>query len=214
MHICFINKKSRLRGPFDIMDAQRRKVIHVGDIILHETLKEIEFLIVVSEINKWGACKLIGHVEGNLNVEGNVILFSFNGLSRRYGNIDVLKQLKVYFDTSPFVDFFNNALAILEDKCDLWDVGIFKSMYGLSPFMLQERTKSKQEHGCGSNSSAYLFERYLTEDALVLFYSLVGKNIQMRNVYKEVREKYPEAFRYALKVFLQEHPNSTIYEKI
>ena len=46
MNIYFVNRYSRLKGPFDIIDTIRKHIIKVGDICLRDTTGGVEFLVV------------------------------------------------------------------------------------------------------------------------------------------------------------------------
>ena len=37
MNIYFINRKSKWRGPFDVIDAKQKHIISVGDVCIYDT---------------------------------------------------------------------------------------------------------------------------------------------------------------------------------
>ena len=210
MIIYFVNKNSTIKGPYDIMDAHRNRIMRVGDICIREDSRGVSFLLVVSGTNRWNTCKCIGYSKGDLNLEGNTLLFSFDGLSRRFGLVDKIKELCTIFINEPLHSFFTNALDILSYKSDLWDVSTFSKMLILSP--LEPPTKVREE------STTYLksitkFERYLPKDSRTLFWALYSEGISLREVYQTIRKQYPDDFRQAIKQFLKENPQATIYEK-
>ena len=75
--IVFINKNSRLKGPFDITNAHRKKIMRVCDVCIRDTPKGLAFLLICSEINTWSSCRCIGITKGSIRSEGNTLLFSF-----------------------------------------------------------------------------------------------------------------------------------------
>lgn len=210
MIIYFVNKDSNINGPYDIMDAHRNRIMRVGDVCIREDSRGVSFLLVVSEANRWNNCKCIGYSKGDLNLEGNTLLFSFDGLSRRFGLFDKIKGLCTIFIDEPLHSFFTNALDILSYKSDLWDVSIFSKMLILYP--LEPPTM------VGEEPTTYLksitkFERYLPKDSRTLFWALYSEGKSLREVYQSIRLQYPDDFRQAMKQFLRENPQATIYDK-
>lgn len=210
MIIYFVNKNSTIKGPYDIMDAHRNRIMKVGDVCIREDRHGVSFLLVVSETNRWNACKCIGYANGDLGLEGNTLLFSFDGLSRRFGMINVIEALCSIFTDEPLHSFFANASDILSYKSDLWDVSTFSRMLSLSPLEIPTMVR---EEPATYNASITKFERYLSKDSRTLFLSLHSQDRTLREVYQIVRQKYPDDFRQAMKLFLRDNPQATIYDK-
>ena len=160
MHIYFVNQYSKIVGPFDITDSNHQKNIRNGDVIIRDTCDGLCFLIVTSSINKWNRCKCIDTVQGHLKREGNFLLFSFDGISKRFGDIQALSELSQLFQNPPCHDFFENALSILTYKCDLWDISIFKDIHSLTPFKIYNDNADKSIVIDKKTYSQYLFEDY------------------------------------------------------
>ena len=213
MHIYFVNQYSKIVGPFDITDSNLQKNIRNGDVIIRDTSDGLCFLIVTSSINKWNRCKCIDTVQGHLKREGNFLLFSFDGISKRFGDIQALTELCQLFQNPPCHDFFENALSILTYKCDLWDLSIFKDIHSLTPFEIYDNT-DKSIVTEKKTYSQYLFEDYFDTNLHSMFLKLIEQNIPLRDVYIKIRRHYPKEFRFALISFIRDHPNSTIYDKI
>lgn len=209
MIIYFVNKNSTIKGPFDIMDAHRNRIMKVGNVCIRETSQGVSFLLVVSETNRWNACKCIGYAKGDLGLEGNTLLFSFDGLSRRYGAINKIEALCTIFDEEPLHSFFTNAFEILSYNSDLWDVSTFSRMLSLSPL---ETPTMLREEPVTYNRGITKFERYLSKDSRTLFLSLHSQDKTLREAYQIVRENFPDDFRKAMKQFLRENPQATIYD--
>ena len=94
MNIYYVNRYSKYKGPFDIIDSNREHIIKGGDICLRDYIEGVAFLIVNSSDNSWNACKQVGiGNHDSLVDQGNTLLFSFDGLHRRKGNAALLKQL-------------------------------------------------------------------------------------------------------------------------
>lgn len=209
MIIYFVNKKSTIKGPYDIMDAHRNRIMKVGDVCIREDCHGVSLLMVVSETNRWNACKCIGYAKGKLNLEGNTLLFSFDGLGKRYGRINEIESLLTIFNDEPLHSFFTNAFEILSYNRDLWDVQIFSEILSLSPLEMQAITREEST----ANESVTKFECYLSADSRTLFSLLYSEGKKLREVYNEIRQKYPDDFRKAMKQFLKDNPNATIYSK-
>lgn len=192
------------------MDAHRTRIMKVGDVCIHEDSHGVSFLLVVSETNRWNACKCIGYANGGLGLEGNTLLFSFDGLSRRYGKMNIIELLCSIFSDEPLHSFFTNASEILAYKSDLWDVSTFSRMLSLSP--LEIPTMAREESAT-YKTSITKFESYLSKDSRTLFLSLHSQDKTLREVYQIIRQKYPDDFRQAMKLFLKDNPQATIYDK-
>ena len=214
MHIYFVNRHSKLDGPFDITDMRHQKIIRNGDVIIRETSDGLCFLIVTSSINKWNRCKCIDTVKGHLKREGNSLLFSFDGISKRFGDIQSITELNQLFNSPPCHDFFENALSILTYQCDFWNIGIFKDIHKLSPFDNSAAIVDSPKGIVDKTSTIYLFEEYLSIDSRNLFHELMKKNVVLRDIYREIKRQYPKEFKKALLSFINDHPHSTIYDKM
>lgn len=133
MNIYYIDRNSKYKGPFDIMDLNRKRIIKVGDICLCDCLEGIAFLVVCESENSWKACKYIGIGNNSvLSNYGNMLLFSFDGFHKRKGNVSLIKQLLICYREKVIVGFFQNAIDILEYKTDLWDVSIICNLFEFS----------------------------------------------------------------------------------
>lgn len=213
MNIYFVNKKSSIKGPFDITNANRQKIINIGDVIIRDTDSGLTFLIVSSDANRWNACKCISKVFDNIDLEANTILFSFDGINARYGDVKNISRLKEIFNDTPVATFFENALSILEYKCDFWSMDVFYKINTIIPIEIEYSNNKLKIQTDGRKTERYLFETYLSDAPLLLFQSLQEEGISLKEIYKEIRKLYPNDFRLSLKNFLQNHPNSTIYDK-
>ena len=72
MNIYFVNRYSKLKGPFDIIDSNRQHIIKVGDICLRDTVDGVSFYVVYNSTNMWNACKRVGIGDnGVLTDQGN-----------------------------------------------------------------------------------------------------------------------------------------------
>ena len=75
MNIDFVNRHSKLKGPFDIIDSNRQHIIKVGDICLRDTVDGVSFYVVYNSTNMWNACKMVGIGRNDtLSETGNTLL--------------------------------------------------------------------------------------------------------------------------------------------
>lgn len=210
MNIYFINKHSKLKGPFDIVDSNNKYVLRIGDVCVRETNNDISFLFVVSTVNKWKACKCLEQIISNIEIEGNSLLFCFDGLSKRQGNVTLLNLLSNKFTKPLLRDFFCNAIDILTYKKDMWNISIIANIYSITPVtttvpIVVDNKSQKESNYC-------LFESYLIGGAHDLFITLFSQHLGMRDIFKQIKKEYPQEFRQSLKKFLTDNPNSTIYD--
>lgn len=210
MTIYFINKNSKLKGPFDITDAHRNRIMSVGDVCIRECESGLSFLLICSDVNKWNTCKCVGTPPGEIGLEGNALLFAFDGISKRFGRKDELVKLYESFTQEPLHEFFQNAIDILTYKCDYWDVSLFVKIHQLSAITFESaKTEFKEK----TPNHITRFQSYLPAEIQELFLKLISEGHQLRIVYKKIREQYPDEFRNSLKSFLKDNSTSSIYDK-
>ena len=211
MTIYFINKKSKLKGPFDVTDAHFNKIIKIGDVCIRDTDCGLQFLLVVSNINRWSSCNCIGYSNViNHDIEANMLLFSFDGINRRKGDVSSLEFLSEAFAEGPLRSFILNALDILKYRQDFWDIQLFLDIHSSSPITIADeiRMKSITE----TDKRAPMFVNYFNSEMKNMFYELQAENLTMREIYTKSKELKPTDFRTAMRNFLMENPNSNIYK--
>lgn len=212
MTIYFINKKSTLNGPFGVTDAYFNKIIRIGDVCIRDTDRGMQFLLVVSNINRWSSCNCIGL--SNVikhDIEANMLLFSFNGINRRMGDVSSLELLSEAFADDPLHSFIQNALDILAYRRDNWDIQLFLDIHSLSAITIADeiRMKSITE----TDKRVPMFINYFNSEMKNMFYELQAENLTMREIYTKIKELKQKDFRTAMRNFLMENPDSNIYIK-
>lgn len=210
MIIYYVNRFSNIRSPFDITDACRNKIMKVGDVCIREDENGISFLLITSSANSWKACRRVNYALGRLDLEGNTLLFSFDGTSKRCGRIDMCMSLCKLFEEDSLRSFFSNAVDILSYKCDMWDVSVFSQMLGrtsIESVSLIQKSRAEEE------LHTTLFETYLPQECKMLFKTMISEGCSIKEIYKNIRSMYPNDFRQAMKRFLIDNPQSTIYDK-
>ena len=214
MNIYFVNRYSKAKGPFDIIDSNRQHIIKVGDICLRDTFEGVSFYVIYNSNNNWNACNLVG-VGANeaLSDIGNTLLFSFDGLSRRKGDITLIKQITMCFREKVIDDFFRNAVDILEYKKDFWEGSLFPQFFSSSQELVNRDEQKKPDVNTEKIYYPSIFSQYLSNELLELLKKNLNEGNELKEAYLILREKYPELFRKAFMQFLAENPGSTIYDK-
>lgn len=214
MIIYYVCKESKLKGPYDITDANRRHIMGIGDVCIRETLNGVYFLIIQSSINKWTACKSCG-VGNNkeLEIKGNSLLFSFDGINKRFGEIKRLKAIIDCFSQDEIRTCIENAISILEYKSDYWELGVFTHLLSLS----SDSVSFPQDSKNGGNQQVEknyptLFASYLPTEAKELFFNQLGAGYTLKESYTIVRKEYPSLYRSAMLRFLHDNPAKSIYD--
>ena len=214
MNIYLVNRYSKFKGPFDIIDSNREHIIKVGDICLRDYVKGVAFLVVCSSENTWNACKRVGIGDNSvLNGQGNTLLFSFDGLHRRKGNAALIKQLIDCYREKVIVDFFSNAIQILEYKKDFWDVSLFQKFFATSQELIPRSEPTKPSVVQNNRLYPSEFAKYLDKELLGMLVAGLNTGNGLKAMYEFLREKEPLLFRTALMKFLAENPTGTIYDK-
>lgn len=214
MNIYYVNRNSNLKGPFDIIDSNRQHIIKVGDICLRDTSDGIAFYVVYNSSNSWNSCKVVGFGDNDtLSDIGNTLLFSFDGLSRRKGNIALIKQVRMCFREKVIDDFFCNALDILEYKRDFWEGSLFPQFFASTQELVDRDEQKKPDLSNDTNHYPSIFAKYLSEELLELLINSLNDGNELKEAYQILRTKHPELFRKALMKFLTENPSGTIFDK-
>ena len=217
MNIYFVNKQSRIKGPFDVKSAFQSQLLRIGDVCIRDTEEGLLFLLIVNNSNRWNACKCIDkarYTETQLN--GNSLLFSFNGIEKRVGNIECLEWLSKIYTSEIIHKFFMNAIDILTYKCDFWDINLFIGIHSMNP-----TTNIGGKNDCINDTpkkiikqSYPLFYSYLKEELRNIFVSMYEKDVSLKDIYVQLRSQYSADFRKAIKDFLKDNSQATIYDKI
>ena len=214
MNIYFVNRQSKLKGPFDIIDSYRQHIIKVGDICLRDTIEGVAFYVVYKSANTWNDCKLVGVGRNDtLSERGNTLLFSFDGLSKRKGDIALIKQIMLCFREKAIDDFLGNAVEILEYKRDLWDGSLFPKFFASTQELIDRNEVKKSRERIEANRYPSIFAKYLSEELFELLIQNLNEGRELKEAYMILREKHPDMFRKALIQFLSETPNGTIFDK-
>lgn len=214
MNVYFVNRYCKFKGPFDIIDSNRQHFIKVGDICLRDTVEGVDFYVVSDLTNVWKACKLVGVGKNeNLSETGNTLLFSFDGLSKRKGDIKLIERLALCFREKVIDDFFRNAVEILQYRKDFWDASLFLQFFASSQELVERDVKETTAIISNKISYPTVFAQYLSDELRQLLTTCLNEGNDLKGAYSILREKYPEMFRKALMQFLKENPSCNIFDK-
>ena len=214
MNIYYVNRNTKYRGPYDIIDSNRQHIIKVGDVCLRDSNDGVSFLLVTNSENSWNACKRVGLGSNSELAElGNTLLFSFDGLHKRKGNIPLLVQLSDCYREKVIIDFLQNAKDILEYKTDFWDASLFVQFLSSSQILVDRKKETTSSPQPISPKYPTLFAKYLHDDHLKVLNDTLARGGSLKDAYMAIRSQYPMSFRDALMTFLLENPDFTIYDK-
>lgn len=206
MIIYFVNKKSKLKGPFDIGSV----TISIGDVCIRDTAQGVQFLVVISNVNSWNACACAECADVKLyNMGANMLLFSFDGVKKRYGDIHQIEALAKVFSAAPLHRFMKNALDILTYRCDGWDAKLFVDINNLNAASNSVVIEKVDVTPKGNRMFIDYFDLGIKE----LILNLQSENLSRREIYTKIKTLKPKEFRLALKMFLTDNPNSNIYNR-
>lgn len=216
MNIYFINRNSKWKGPFDVIDARNKRIINIGDVCLRDTNEGISFLLVENNTNKWNSCRTIGYgINEKFSQIGNSLLFSFDGVSNRHGNIDLLRTLVGCYTENRIIIFFSNAIEILEYEKDFWDFGVLQQL--LTPpqdvFNQQEGEMMEIKSNSSPKHFPSKFISYFDDSTIDKIISLLNSGKTLHESYAFIRNAQPAAFQTAFVKFLKENPEKTIYDR-
>lgn len=221
MTICFIHSQSRLKGPYDVLDATHRRCIKKGDICLKESDKGTSALLVHSDNNRWSACKPIGSCPQRTGWKGNSILFSFDGRTKRQGKQKELELLMQLFQNTPVCQLLSNAVSILNYEVDYWELSCLSQLYAIPYPPSETLTMNEPPTNAVSRTipleaklkrKPLLFQHYLNAESNQLLEELEAEGIRLHEIYKRIRATYPSAYRQAILQFIRENPSRTIYD--
>ena len=211
MNIYFVSRKSRIKGPSEITDSNRKRIISVGDFCVREREYGIEILWVVQDnTSSWKACSLVASSSTPIACESNTLLFAYDGASLRHGNLSLLRNLALVFEGNAH-EFFQNAVSILTYQEDCWDVRIFQSFHE-SAHVLEEPLSKDVQLSVEEPFMRLLFLNYLPEPLKREFRDLINQGLDSKQAYATLRTNHSVDFYKALEIFLRDNPTSTIYD--
>lgn len=217
MRIYFINKNSKLKGPGYVNLADGKK-LDVGDIcIVCNTSMDYpsKVLLLNENMEAWEKCTLIEECSTPITDEWpNFLLYSFDGVSNRQGEIDSLNVLSELFDDSIFGKLLRNAISILKYESDHLEAEILIDILSAQRNNKTDRTNSKNEntHFASSEIEKKNFLDFLPLDIRQEIYSMLNSNIIAKEVLENIRSKYGVQFRKAFLDFKKIDPNGSIYK--
>lgn len=211
MNIYFVNRNSRIKGPSEITDSSRRRIISVGDFCVREHEHGIELLWIVQDnMSSWSACLRVAFTSTPIACEANTLLFAYDGASLRHGNLALLQKLILAFEGSAH-DFFQNAIGILTYQEDCWDAQIFQSFHEGAHILEKSLSNNVRSH-VGEPFMRLLFLNYLEEPLKREFCDLINQGLDPKQSYATLRTNHSVGFYKALERFLKDNPTSTIYD--
>ena len=209
MNIYYVNKDSKLKGPYDITDINGSHIIQYGDICFCDK-NDVLLALLVKTANKWNSCLQIGSSVCHPSLEGNRLVYAFDGLRKRTGSIASLSSLKKCFHADDLVSqLLQNAIDILDYKTDYFDIMLFQKLL-VSRKVGQVLPKDEVLSVYRSGKEATFLD-YLSDNLKTFIQEHRKGGKAMRSIYTTIRKEHPKEFREALKNFLRNNPKGSIY---
>lgn len=211
MKIYFVNFHSTTTSPADLT-LPFGLYIQEGDICIRSNEDTLHALFVINPQIEWEKLPLISSSINTLSISwGNSLLYSFNGIDGRYGNLERLELLSRCFSDKIFHNFLAEVIAILKYEKDLIDLAVLKTLI--------ESGKSAPNKSL-RHSPATVATQYSQEK--VSFFSCLSGELQNevaqklerdtpQCVLRHIRTAYPKEFRVAFKEFNEKNPDGNIY---
>ena len=204
MNIYLINRQASYKGPFDILGSNREQILNVGDVCLRETVDGIAFLYVYRTDNTWSSCLFVGiGTKNNLIGLEESLLYSYDGVHKRQGDISLIKKLLHCFREKVIVDFFKNAIDILEFKNDAWDVRLFQEFFSPVKELVSQKdteeieVKPNLDHAKPEPSNVVVKEVLTGDNSTILINP--SSNKKTRKLFKQYHNGDKKAFDELIK---------------
>lgn len=211
MKIYFVNFHCNTASPADLKLSCELK-IQEGDICIRNLGNALNALFVTNPQFEWEKLPLISFSLNSLSIDwGNSLLYSFDGIDERHGNIVRLKQLSRCFSDKIFNNFLSEVIAILNYEKDLIDLAVLKTI-----IESRKNTPNKSPHHFPTTTAPQYSQKNVS------FFSCLSCELQNeviqrlkmdtpKRVLHHIRTVYPKDFRIAFKEFNEENPNGNIY---
>lgn len=200
-------------SPFEIVDSSNMHIINVGDICIRDIGGILQFLVVRNKKNDWSSCICVCKSNYEcLDIEANSLLFAFDNLRNRKGNIILLKKISNVFKNTLVYNFITNAVEILTYKKDQWSVDFLIPIYSSTEPLLEE--KKENLFKLEQNEGNVLFYSYLSDGMKLRFNTLQSARYSLKEIYQLLRQENEGEFNKAIFKFLHENPKSTIYSRM
>lgn len=215
MTIYFVNKYSKIRSPFEIVDSSNMQIINIGDICIRDIGGILQFLVVKNEKNDWSSCICVYKSNYEcIDIEANSLLFAFDNLRKRKGNVILLNKISNVFKKTLVYNFIINAVEILTYKKDQWNVDFLIPIYSSTDTEpLLEENKDNLLN-LEQNEGNVLFYSYLSDGMKLRFNTLQSARYSLKEIYQFLRQENEGEFNKAIFKFLHENPKSTIYNRM
>ena len=211
MKIYYVNSQSTTASPVDLKLPCGLN-IQEGDICIRSFEDTLLALLVINPQIEWEKLPCISSCFNALSIRwGNSLLYSFNGIDGRYGNLERLELLSRCFSDKIFHNFLAEVIAILKYEKDLIDLAVLKT--------LMESGEGAHNISLRHSTTSVLIQYPLKN---VSFFSCLSGELQNevalklerdtpQRVLRHIRTAYPKEFRIAFKEFNEKNPDGNIY---
>lgn len=211
MKIYFVNFHCTTTSPADLTLPCGLN-IQEGDVCIRSYEDTLHALFVINPLIEWKKLPLISSSFNTLSISwGNSLLYSFNGIDGRFGNLKRLELLSQCFSDKIFHNFLAEVIAILKYEKDLIDLAVLKTLIESG-----RGTTNKPLHHSPTTEATHNFHENIS------FFSCLSVELQNevaqklekdtpQRVLRHIRTAYPKEFRIAFKEFNEKNPDGNIY---
>lgn len=215
MIIYFVNKNCKLKGPLEIR-LSNGESLKSGDICVLSTDAETVAYLLTDFSKTWNKCKTVGRAMALTDCSkdwSNFLLYSFDGFSKREGDIIALETILLKFDDQPFGDLIKIVIRILKNEIDCIDASVLASLYsnGLSVDTPSSHLIGRTTDSPDLSDTFTPFIFYLPEEIQNEARSLLRMR-SIKETVSKLRTEYKKEFKIAFEKFINDNPGHFIHE--
>lgn len=213
MKIHYISESSSLKKPIQFQKSGVR-FINNGDICIKANCNSnsLKVLFINDSDANWSQCSIIGtSITKPTHDPGNTLLFSYDGINKRSGNLGFLIQLSDCFsEDSSISKLLKNAIKILKYQEDSFDFDIIsKIMVVQNEISSNPQISEKAE----SNDAqvAVPLSPFLPLETNKILFEYLKSGMSLYESYNKIRETHKRVFIQACMEFASKYPGKSIY---
>lgn len=213
MIIYFIGKNSNLKSPKEL-SKRGGIVLSYGDILIRASSRGYEAYLIENPEKEWGKNRLVALSVDSKNLNwNNFLVYSFDGVDKRRGNVEALKILVSIFRDTVLESVFRAAEDILSFKADRWDTACLIKLYVSNAQAPTTIPCPKEEpNNLETSPSEISFISYLPISLQEIARKRLKGGESPKEVISFLRKTESQKFRSAFECFATEHPLKSIYK--
>lgn len=167
---------------------------------------------VVDRESNWSQCPVIAYSKYKLSHDpGNVLLFSYDGLTKRSGNLRILSDMSNCFsEDAIFLDFLSNAVRILKYQEDSLKFEIISKILIRQKWVSPVLSDLNESQNTSEDYTSPL-SPFFTLEVRKRLSDLLKSGMPLYDCYSKLRETYARDFICACKKYAALYPGKSIY---